>query len=713
MIFGRLGDPATSVALQSPSFDGRQQLLLMRENSLTTAMKNELLRCVVGLEISTLCLHLTNQSENLGKTPMTAATETNATETMGFQTEAKKLLHLMIHSLYSNREIFLRELISNASDAIDKHRFAVIENSKLAEGVAEYQIQVGVDDTAKTVTISDNGIGMSRDEVIEHLGTIAKSGTAAFLDNLSGDDKKDSQLIGQFGVGFYSAFIVADRVEVITRKAGTSSADATHWESAGEAEFSVTATEREQSGTTVVLHLKSDADEFASEYRIRSVIKKYSDHISVPVMMPKVAEAPADDADSDSDVAEAAAVEWEAVNEAQALWTRSRSEVSDEEYQAFYKHISHDFEDPATWSHNRVEGKLEYTSLLYIPAKAPFDLWNREGARGLKLYVQRTFIMDDAEQFLPLYLRFVKGVLDSNDLPLNVSREILQQDSNVESMKSAMSKRILDMLQKMSTSQPEQYQQFWDTFGEVLKEGPAEDFANKEKVAKLLRFASTHTDTPEHSVSLTDYCERLSEGQDAIWYVVAENHATAKNSPHLEVFRKKGIEVLLLSDRIDEWLMSHLMEFDGKELKDVARGSLEFDGDNEEEKAALESAGKTHEGLIERMKTALGDKVAEVRPTLRLTESPACLVVGEHEMGAQMRRIMEAAGQAVPDAPPTLELNTEHPLIQRLDQESDEERFADLTQILFDQATLAEGSTLDDPATYVSRLNKLLLEMSQ
>ncbi len=703
----------TSVALQSPSFDGRQQLLLMRENSLTTAMKNELLRCVVGLEISTLCLHLTNQSENLGKTPMTAATETNATETMGFQTEAKKLLHLMIHSLYSNREIFLRELISNASDAIDKHRFAVIENSKLAEGVAEYQIQVGVDDTAKTVTISDNGIGMSRDEVIEHLGTIAKSGTAAFLDNLSGDDKKDSQLIGQFGVGFYSAFIVADRVEVITRKAGTSSADATHWESAGEAEFSVTATEREQSGTTVVLHLKSDADEFASEYRIRSVIKKYSDHISVPVMMPKVAEAPADDADSDSEVVEAAAVEWEAVNEAQALWTRSRSEVSDEEYQAFYKHISHDFEDPATWSHNRVEGKLEYTSLLYIPAKAPFDLWNREGARGLKLYVQRTFIMDDAEQFLPLYLRFVKGVLDSNDLPLNVSREILQQDSNVESMKSAMSKRILDMLQKMSTSQPEQYQQFWDTFGEVLKEGPAEDFANKEKVAKLLRFASTHTDTPEHSVSLTDYCERLSEGQDAIWYVVAENHATAKNSPHLEVFRKKGIEVLLLSDRIDEWLMSHLMEFDGKELKDVARGSLEFDGDNEEEKAALESAGKTHEGLIERMKTALGDKVAEVRPTLRLTESPACLVVGEHEMGAQMRRIMEAAGQAVPDAPPTLELNTEHPLIQRLDQESDEERFADLTQILFDQATLAEGSTLDDPATYVSRLNKLLLEMSQ
>ena len=683
----------------------------MRENSLTTGIKNELLRYAVGLEISTLCLHLTNQSENLGKTPMTAATETNATETMGFQTEAKKLLHLMIHSLYSNREIFLRELISNASDAIDKHRFAVIENGKLAEGVSEYQIQVGVDGESNTVTISDNGIGMSREEVIEHLGTIAKSGTAAFLDNLSGDDKKDSQLIGQFGVGFYSAFIVADRVEVITRKAGTASSEATHWESAGEAEFSVTSSERDTSGTTVILHLKSDADEFASEYRIRSVIKKYSDHISVPVMMPKVADAPA--GEDEAEVVESAPVEWEAVNEAQALWTRSRSDVSDEEYQAFYKHISHDFEDPATWSHNRVEGKLEYTSLLYIPAKAPFDLWNREGARGLKLYVQRTFIMDDAEQFLPLYLRFVKGVLDSNDLPLNVSREILQQDGNVESMKSAMSKRILDMLQKMASAEPEQYQQFWDTFGEVLKEGPAEDFANKEKVAKLLRFASTNSDAPEHTVSLPDYCERLYEGQEAIWYVVAENHATAKNSPHLEVFRKKGIEVLLLSDRIDEWLMSHLMEFDGKELKDVARGSLEFDSENEEEKAALETAGKAHEGLIERMKAALGDKVAEVRPTLRLTESPACLVVGEHEMGAQMRRIMEAAGQAVPDSPPTLELNTEHPLIQRLDQESDEERFADLTQILFDQATLAEGSTLEDPATYVSRLNKLLLEMSQ
>lgn len=644
---------------------------------------------------------------NLGVLLMTAKANT---ETMGFQTEAKKLLHLMIHSLYSNKEIFLRELISNASDAIDKHRFAVIEEPDLASGVAEYRIEVSVDGEAKTVTISDNGIGMTRDEVVEHLGTIAKSGTAAFLENLSGDDKKDSQLIGQFGVGFYSSFIVADHVEVLTRKAGTPAGEATKWTSAGEAEFSVAPAEREAPGTTVVLHLKEDADEFASEWRIRSVIKKYSDHISVPVVMPK---APEVSEDEETEPKSDAAVEWEAVNEAKALWTRSRSEVSEEEYQAFYKHISHDFENPMTWSHNRVEGKLEYTSLLYIPSKAPFDLWNREGARGLKLYVQRTFIMDDAEQFLPLYLRFVKGVLDSNDLPLNVSREILQQDSNVDAMKSAMSKRILDMLQKMANSEPGDYQQFWDTFGEVLKEGPAEDFSNKEKVAKLLRFASTQSDGVEQNVGLTDYCERMAEGQDAIWYVVAENHATAKNSPHLEVFRKRGIEVLLLSDRIDEWLMSHLMEFDGKPLKDVARGNLEFQGDSDAEKQALETASKTHEGLLERMKDVLADRVAEVRPTLRLTESPACLVVGEHEMGAQMRRIMEAAGQVVPDTPPALELNTEHPLIKRLEDEQDEARFADLTQILFDQAMLAEGSTLEDPATYVSRLNKLLLEMSR
>lgn len=634
---------------------------------------------------------------------MTAATK----QTMGFQTEAKKLLHLMIHSLYSNREIFLRELISNASDAIDKHRFAAVQDNTLAEGVGEYQIHVEIDSDAKTVTIADNGIGMTREDVIEHLGTIAKSGTATFLEQLSGDDKKDSQLIGQFGVGFYSSFIVADRVEVITRKAGT--AEATHWESEGEAEFSVAPAEREQSGTTVILHLKDDATEFADDWRVRSVIKKYSDHISVPVMMPKAA-APSSEEDAESDSAKA--LEWEAVNEAKALWTRSRSDVSDDEYKAFYKHVSHDVDEPMTWSHNRVEGKLEYTSLLYVPTKPPFDLWNREASRGLKLYVQRTFIMDDAEQFLPLYLRFVTGVLDSNDLPLNVSREILQQNASVDSMKNALTKRVLDMLQKMASNEPESYQRFWDTFGQVMKEGPAEDFTNRDKIAKLLRFATTLSDAPEQTVSLADYIERMQEGQDAIWYVTGESHTTAKSSPHLEVFRKKGIEVLILSDRVDEWLMSHLMEHEGKALKDVTRGDLDLDADNEEEKEALEKAKKDSESLIERMKNVLGEQVAEVRPTVRLTESPACLVVGDHDMGNQMRRLLEAAGQAVPDSKPILEVNPNHPLIARLDSEADEDRFADLSHIIMDQATLAEGSPLDDPAGYVSRLNKLLLEMS-
>ena len=628
-------------------------------------------------------------------------------ETLGFQTEAKKLLHLMIHSLYSNREIFLRELISNASDAIDKHRFAAVADANLSQGVGEYQIHVTVDTEAKTVTISDNGIGMTRDEVIEHLGTIAKSGTAAFLEQLSGDDKKDSQLIGQFGVGFYSSFIVADRVEVTTRKAGTT--EATHWESEGEAEFSIAPAERECSGTTVVLHLKEDAREFADDWRVRSVIKKYSDHISVPVMM---VAAPTPSEDDDSQEEQVEELTWEAVNEAKALWTRSRSDISDEEYKAFYSHIAHDFDEPMTWSHNRVEGKLEYTSLLYLPSKPPFDLWNREASRGLKLYVQRTFIMDDAEQFLPLYLRFVKGVLDSSDLPLNVSREILQQNANVESMKSALSKRVLDMLQKMANKDSAQYQRFWDAFGQVLKEGPAEDYANREKIAKLLRFSTSHSNAPEQTVALADYIERMPEGQEAIWYVAGETHNTAKNSPHLEVFRKKGIEVLLLSDRVDEWLMSHLMDFDGKSFRDVARGDLDLDADNEEEKEALEEAKKSCESLVERMKEALGEQVADVRPTVRLTDSPACLVVGEHEMGAQMRRILEAAGQPVPDTQPTLEINPSHPLIERLDAESDEDRFNDLAHILMDQATLAEGSTLEDPAAYVSRLNKLLLDMS-
>ena len=629
----------------------------------------------------------------------------SAKQTMGFQTEAKRLLQLMIHSLYSNREIFLRELISNASDAIDKRRFAAIEDSSLDVSSEGYEVRVEVDEEAKTLSISDNGIGMSRDDVVENLGTIAKSGTAAFMEQLSGDQQKDSQLIGQFGVGFYSSFIVADRVEVITRKAGSD--EATHWESTGEAEFSIDEASREAPGTTVILHLNTEAEEFASPWRVRSVIKKYSDHISVPVLMQEQKPPSDDEADADDDIPN-----WERVNEAKALWTRSRSEVSDDEYKEFYRHVSSDYQEPLSWSHNRVEGKLEYTSLLYLPSQAPFDLWNREGARGLKLYIQRTFIMDDAEQFLPLYLRFVKGVLDSQDLPLNISREILQQSPQVDSLRSAMTKRVLDMLAKMAKSDAENYQKFWQTFGNVLKEGPGEDFANREKIAELLRFSSTHDDSDIQNVSLKDYCERMSEGQDSIYYVVAENHVTAKNSPHIEVFRKKGIEVLLLSDRIDDWLMGHLNEFEGKTLKDVAKGELDLGDSTDEEKAELEAAKEASESLLERMSSALDGKVSEVRPTLRLTDSPACLVVGEHELGVQMRRMLEAAGQELPASDPILEVNVEHGLVKRMDAEQDEDRFADLALILLDQATLAQGSALDDPASYVARMNKLLVEMS-
>ena len=632
----------------------------------------------------------------------------DATQTMGFQTEAKRLLQLMIHSLYSNREIFLRELISNASDAIDKHRFAVISDPELAGSVADYRIRVAADAEAKTITIDDNGIGMSREEVIDNLGTIAKSGTAAFMEQLSGDQKQDSQLIGQFGVGFYSSFIVADRVEVVTRKAGSDTA--TRWESAGEDEFTISESEREAAGTTVILHLRADAGEFADGWRVRSVIKKYSDHISVPVMMPEAVT----DAEDDSDTSDGASPEptWEAINEAKALWTRSRSEVSDEEYQAFYKHISHDFEEALSWSHNAVEGKLEYTSLLYLPKRAPFDLWQREGARGLKLYVQRTFIMDEAEQFLPMYLRFVKGVLDSNDLPLNVSRELLQQNQQVDSIRGALTKRVLDMVSKMAAKSPQDFERFWDTFGAVLKEGPAEDFSNREKIAELLRFATTRDDEALQRVSLKQYVESMSADQQAIYYVVAENHVTAKNSPHIESLRQQGVEVLLLSDRVDEWLMSHLGEYDGKPFKDCAKGEWNESAEDDKSKEALEAAEKASESLIERMQEVLKDRVAAVRPTVRLTASPACLTVAEHEMGAQMRRMMEAAGQALPESKPTMEINIEHPLLQRLDQEADEDRFADLSQILLDQAFLAEGSALEDPASYVARLNKLLVEMS-
>jgi len=634
-------------------------------------------------------------------------------ETLGFQTEAKQLLHLMIHSLYSNKEIFLRELISNASDAADKLRFAALGNGDLYEDDPELKITVDYDSKKKTITISDNGIGMTRDEVIDNLGTIAKSGTAQFLQSLTGDEKKDSQLIGQFGVGFYSAFIVADKVEVYTRKAGEPADQGVKWESAGESDFNVEPYTKDDRGTRIVLHLKKDEKEFAESYRLRSIVRKYADHISIPVMMVKE-EAPADEDDKDKKDRKDKQPEYEAVNTAKALWTRPRQELNDGEYKEFYKHISHDFQDPLDWSHNKVEGKLEYTSLLYLPAKAPFDMWNRDAARGLKLYVQRVFIMDDAEQFLPLYLRFIRGVVDSNDISLNVSREILQKDPAVDSMKSAITKRILDMLGKLKKKKPEDYQKFWDEFGQVLKEGPAEDYANREKIAKLLLFSTTHTDSPVQDQSLEDYISRMQEGQDKIYYIAAESHNTAKNSPHLEVLRKKGIEVLLLSDRVDEWFISHLMEFDGKQFQDVTRGELDLGKlDTEEDKKAQEEKDKQAEPLLNRLKESLGERVAEVRTTHRLTDSPACLSIAEHDMGAQMRKIMEAAGQAMPEFKPIFEINPEHPLIDKLDKEADEERFNDLAAILFDQASLAEGGHLDDPASYIRRLNSLLLDLSK
>lgn len=603
-------------------------------------------------------------------------------ETLGFQTEVKQLLHLMIHSLYSNKEIFLRELISNASDAADKLRFEALAKPELLEGGAELKIRLSFDKDAKTVTLEDNGIGMSREEVIAHLGTIAKSGTADFLKNLSGDQKKDSHLIGQFGVGFYSAFIVADEVEVFSRRAGSPASEGVHWSSKGEGEFEVATVEKAERGTRIVLHLKSGEEEFADGWRLRNIVKKYSDHIALPIELPK--EHHGED--------KPAEVEWETVNRASALWTRPRTEIKDEEYQEFYKHVGHDFENPLSWSHNKVEGKLEYTSLLYVPGRAPFDLYHREAPKGLKLYVQRVFIMDQADQFLPLYLRFIKGVVDSNDLSLNVSREILQSGPVIDSMKSALTKRVLDMLEKLAKDKPDDYKTFWKAFGQVLKEGPAEDFANKEKIAGLLRFASTAGEGDEQSVSLADYLGRIKEGQDKIYFLTGESYAQIKNSPHLEVFRKKGIEVLLLTDRIDEWLMSYLTEFDGKQFVDVARGDLDLgELDSEEDKKAQEEVAKAKEGLIERLKGALGEQVAEVRVSHRLTDSPAILAIGEQDLGLQMRQILEASGQKVPDAKPIFEFNPAHPLIERLDAEPDEDRFTDLSHILFDQAALAAG----------------------
>ncbi|MGE8179937.1 molecular chaperone HtpG [Pseudomonas fluorescens] len=626
-------------------------------------------------------------------------------ETLGFQTEVKQLLHLMIHSLYSNKEIFLRELISNASDAVDKLRFEALSKPEWLEGGAELKIRVSFDKDAKTVTLEDNGIGMSRDDVVTHLGTIAKSGTADFMKHLSGDQKKDSHLIGQFGVGFYSAFIVADKVDVFSRRAGLAASEGVHWSSKGEGEFDVATIDKEDRGTRIVLHLKPAEDEFADGWRLRNIIKKYSDHIALPIELPKEVAA--------AEGEEKPAVEWETVNRASALWTRPRTEVKDEEYQEFYKHIAHDFENPLSWSHNKVEGKLEYNSLLYVPARAPFDLYQREAPRGLKLYVQRVFVMDQAESFLPLYLRFIKGVVDSNDLSLNVSREILQKDPIIDSMKSALTKRVLDMLEKLAKNEPEQYKGFWKNFGQVMKEGPAEDFANKEKIAGLLRFASTQGEEGEQVVSLAEYLARAKEGQDKIYYLTGETYAQVKNSPHLEVFRKKGIEVLLLTDRIDEWLMSYLSDFDGKSFVDVARGDLDLGNlDSEEDKKAAEEVAKSKEGLVERIKTALGETVSEVRVSHRLTDSPAILAIGEQDLGLQMRQILEASGQKVPDSKPIFEFNPAHPLIEKLDGEQSEERFGDLSHILFDQAALAAGDSLKDPAAYVRRLNKLLVELS-
>jgi molecular chaperone HtpG len=625
-----------------------------------------------------------------------------AKQTLGFQTEAKQLLHLMIHSLYSNKEIFLRELISNASDAADKLRFLALGDPALYAGETELKITVDVDSVNHTITVTDNGIGMTHDEVVENLGTIAKSGTAQFLKSLTGDQKKDSQLIGQFGVGFYSSFIVSDRVEVFTRKAGLPAEQGVHWESSGEADFTVENIERAARGTSVVLHLKADEAAFADVYRLRGIAKKYADHISLPVMMEKP---------QFGEDAASKPKEYEAVNSAKALWTRPRTDISDAEYQEFYKHISHDFAEPLDWSHNKVEGKLEYTSLLYIPKRAPFDMWNRDGARGLKLYVQRIFIMDDAEQFLPLYLRFIKGVVDSNDISLNVSREILQQDPAVESMKSALTKRVLDMLEKLKKNAKDHYQEFWNEFGSVLKEGPSEDPANKEKIAKLLLFATTHTGNATQDQALDDYVGRMQQGQKAIYYLCAESYNAARYSPHLEVFRKKGIEVLLLCDRIDEWLVSHLGEFDGKPLQDITKGELDLgDLDTQEEKDQHKAADEEAKPFLDRLKVTLGERVSEVRATHRLTDSPACLAVAEYDMGTQMRRIMEAAGQKLPESKPIFEINAAHPLVRKLDQEADEARFADLAVILFDQACLAEGRQLDNPADYITKLNRLLLD---
>jgi len=624
-----------------------------------------------------------------------------ATQTLGFQAEVKQLLRLMIHSLYSHKEIFLRELISNASDACDKLRFEALAAPELLGSETDLVITIDTDSQAHTVTITDNGIGMTRQEAIEHLGTIAKSGTADFLAKLSGDQKKDAQLIGQFGVGFYSSFIVADRVEVFSRRAGTPASEGVHWESKADGEFTVSNVELPARGTRIVLHLKEGEHEFADDYRVRSLVRKYSDHIAFAVRMKKPV----------GKDAETQEVEYETINHAQALWTRPRTELKDEDYKEFYRHVTHDFSEPLAWSHGKVEGKKEYTSLLYIPSRAPFDLSHRDGVRGLKLYVRRVFIMDDAEQFLPLYLRFIKGIVDSADLPLNISREMLQQDPAIDTIRTGLTRRALDMLDKLK-GEPEKYATFWKEFGSVLKEGPAEDHGNRERIAKLLRFSSTHTDKEEQDVSLEDYLARMKPGQTSIYYVIADSFAAAKSSPHLEVLRKKGVEVLLLSDRVDEWLMDHLREFDGKSFRNVARGDLDLSSvQSEEEKQAQETLSKEHAAIVERLKKALENRVSDVRVTSRLADSPVCLVLGENDLGLQMRRILEAAGQKAPTAQPVLEINPTHPLLVRLESTAEEGAFNELAMLLFEQATLADGGQLPDPAAFVQRLNRLLLSM--
>ncbi|WP_028113786.1 molecular chaperone HtpG [Ferrimonas kyonanensis] len=630
-------------------------------------------------------------------------------ETHGFQTEVSQLLKLMTHSLYSNKEIFLRELVSNAADAADKLRYKALSDAGLYDGDGELKVRLSVDISAGTLTISDNGIGMSRDEVIEHLGTIAKSGTADFFSQLSGDSAKDSQLIGQFGVGFYSAFIVADKVTVRSRGASQAASDGVEWQSQGEGDFTVATIDKPQRGTDIILHLRDDEKEFLDGHRLQSIIGKYSDHISIPVEMWQEGEP---EREQDGETIAATEGQWQAVNKATALWTRGKSDISEQEYQEFYKHIAHDFEDPLTWVHNKVEGKQEYTSLLYIPSRAPFDMFNRDRQHGLKLYVQRVFIMDDAEQFMPQYLRFVRGLLDSNDLPLNVSREILQDNKVTQSLRTAMTKRVLTMLERMAKNDADKYQKFWNEFGNVLKEGPAEDYSNREAIAKLLRFASTHTDSDAQTVSLTDYLERAKEGQDKIYYIVADSYQAAKNSPHLELLRKKGIEVLLMSERIDEWLMSHLTEFDGKQFISVTQGDLQL-GDSDEEKAELEKATQEHEGLLSRFKDALGEKVKEVKLSQRLTDSPSCIVTSEHDMSSQMVKMMKAMGQPVPEVKPVFELNMDHPLVAKLEQEQDEARFGKWAELLLSQAMLAERGSLDDPSEFVTQLNSLWLELSK